>query len=31
MVAMGFKEGVAEQFSNLEELLETLQKETRNS
>jgi uncharacterized protein YndB with AHSA1/START domain len=31
MVAMGFKEGVEEQFSNLEELLESLQKETRNT
>lgn len=31
MVASGFKEGVAGQFSNLEELLETLQKETRNT
>lgn len=29
MVASGFKEGVAAQFSNLEELLETLQRETK--
>lgn len=29
LIALGFKEGVEAQFSNLEELLETLQKETR--
>ena len=31
VLAMGFKEGVAGQLSNLEELLETLKKETRNT